>query len=186
MTIDSQRTDDWISHLAFAAPRPSAFGPVDGTWFGMLSVTGDASGGVIGLTGNLSAARKTDWIYILGGWSVRGPIAVGALPSGYVEFQTGPKIVGDGAGIDRPTFTAVGDFLEADNAADLMLSLSPPSGAQPFVGMPLYADPALAGAYRMYHVSYQLNSNTALHTASVWGFLIRPQSFFRGVAPALA
>jgi len=185
VSVEIARVDDWISHLAFSAPRPSTFGQVDGLFWGLLSVVGDATGGAVAVDGDLSEARKTDWVHILGGYSHR-LVSGAAVPDGYVEFQTGPKIVGNAAGIDRPTFTAIGPFIRMNSSADQMAAQSLVSGAQPFLGMPLYADPALAGVYEMVHASVNANVDTALYTFSIWGFLVRYQSFFRGVPPALA
>jgi len=184
MSVEITRVDDWISHLAFSAPRPSPFGPVDGVFWGMLSIAGDASAGALAMNGDLSQERKTDWVHILAGYSLR-KIAADA-GSAYAEFQTGPKIVGNAAGIDRPTFTATAPLERMSQAGDQMATPHLLSGSQPFLGMPLYADPALTGAYEMVHASFNVNTDTILHTFSMWGFLVRYQSFFRGVPPELA
>ena len=183
MTVEITRVDDWLSHLAFSVPRPSAFGQVDGLFWGLLSIAGDASVGAVGMDGDVSEARKTDWVHILGGYSLRSPSTLSGL--GYVEFQTGPKIVGNAAGIDRPTFSSVGAMTRTNLSPDQMSTHTPSGGAQPWAGMPLYGDPALSGNYEMVHTMNNVNLDTALYTFSIWGFLVRYQSFFRGVPPAL-
>ena len=186
MSVEEARVDDWLSHLAFTSPRPSAFGLTDGLFWGMMSVTGDATGGIVAFDGDLSEARKTDWIYILGGYSLRSSSTT-LIGNSYVEFQTGPKIVGSGAGIDRPTFSVAGPVDGPTAGVDPMQTVTRTrGGAQPFLGMPLYADPALAGNYEMVHAMLNINADARLFTFSMWGFLVRPQSFFRGVSPALA
>lgn len=185
MSVEIQRTDDWLSQLAFSSPRPSPFGLIDGLWWGMMSGNGDASGGVLAFDGDLSEARKTDWVRILGGWSVRSPSTT-AVASCYIEFQTGPKIVGNQAGIDRPTFSAVGDMREFPDSADPMISVTNAGSGQPLIGIPLYADPALPGPYELLHVSTDPNVNGKLTTVSLWGFLIRYQTFFRGIPPGIS
>ena len=185
MSVSTARVDNWISHLAFASPRPSQYGQMDGLFMGLLSVEGDVSGGTVSLDGDLSEERKGDWVHILGGWCLRSPADV-AGQGGYVEFQTGPKIVGDGDGIDVPTFTAVDSTIQRSGAAADPMSALNRTGLETYVGLPLYADPHVAGSYQMIHGNYEINTDGDLYTLSIWGFLIRYQSFFRGVPPGLS
>ena len=187
MSVSVDETDVWLQHLAFAAPRPSEFGPVDGLFYGLLAVNGDGSAGQVAMEGRVSQERKTDWIHILGGYNLRSPQGTTNMDA-YVEFRAGPRIPQQVAlGIDQPTFSVGSVAMSpAIVTGDNMLSFPPAvsGGAVPFLGLPLYGDPAIKSTYDMVHCALQVNTDLTLYTFSLWGFLVRPQSFFRGVAPA--
>jgi len=185
MSVSTDRTDDWLAHLPFASPRPSQFGLVDGLFYGLLSVDGDASGGVVTLDGRISQERKTDWVHILGGFNLRTPQS--AAIDGYVEFRSGPRMASDGLGIDQPTFSVAGDEMQRATITGDNMTAFPPrtaGGFSDFPGMPLYGDPQIQAVYDMVHCAMDVNTDTVIYTYSMWGFLVRPQTMFRGVAPS--
>ncbi len=184
MSVAVDLSDSWINHLAFAQPRPSAYGLIDGVWSGILAVVGDATGGVTGFDGRLSRERQTDWIYVLGGYCLRRPVNNGA--DVYIEFRSGPRVPQQVAlGIDVPTYSVAGPMVVVAPTGDPMATFPAgvPGGDTPYLGMYLYGDPSLASTYDMVHAVMNDNVDTALNTLSLWGFMIRYQTFFRGTPP---
>lgn len=180
MSVTFPETDTWLSHLPWVGPRPTVYGPADGIFFGSLGGTGDASMGTVTLTGLLSAARKEDWIYVLGGYASRG---TGVVTTGIMyTFTTGPKIVTQGASLDLQRFDSTGNVLGFTGPGVAGV----PQASQPFLGTPLFGDKKVSGDYELYRVFLETNTNTASYHASIWGFLIRYQSFFRNLPASVA
>jgi len=131
------------------------------------------------MTGSLSEERKEDWIYVLGGYSTRSSAAASSTID--FTFLSGPRIITTGASLDFPRFdyrTTSIDSSELGSAGNNQVN--------PFLGTPLFGDKKISGAYDIFRCRWRVNTNLATYQATFWGFLIRYQSFFRGVAPALA
>ncbi len=180
MTVTRTAIDTWIQHLPFATRRDSIYGGVDGIFYGHVAVLGDASAGAVHLHGLLSAARKTDWVYILGGTG-------GAINSGtdvmdaLINISSGPAIPSV-AGNQFFSPTVAQAPLIAATGLGLSTLLSP-SGGPPFAGTPVFGDPHIAGDFNIFSVDFQTNVNGATYRSDIWGFLVTYQSFFRELVP---
>jgi len=177
--------DGWIQHLPFVGgQRPSAYGPVDGIWYGLVAGDGDASGGNVTLNGSLSFDRKEDWVYILG--------AITASKNGsgegevFLQANSGPLIPTDAVAttVRNPSFSTGGQMLAiANNSVSLATSLT--GGAFPFAGMPIFGDKRITGTFLMNAAGFEINTDGATYQMSSWGFLIKYESFFRNVRPSV-
>lgn len=180
MSILEQVTDTWLAHLPFTQVRQTPYGPADGLFFGNLAVDGDGTGGIVDLQGRISRDRKEDWVYLLKGRSSQ----VFADNNGEIAtfLGTGPVIVAGAT--TSPSFTALDNMV---NDATLAFS----SGSSGNFGSPgrpleqfLFGDRNLAGDYGMITSRFSVNTTAALYQVSIWGFIFRYQSFFRGVPPS--
>lgn len=183
MAVGILATDGWIQHLPFqGGPRPSPYGQVDGTFQGVIAGDGDASGGNITLSGRLSFERKEDWVYILGGTHTRA----NAIVTGDVfeQVNTGPLIPTDAVAvaINNATYEWGGATLPIANNA---ISLSPSTGLAKATGMPIFGDKRIPGIFLMYAAGWETNTNGVTFSAQLWGWIIKYESFFRFVRPAV-
>jgi len=185
MAVAIIRTDTWIRHLVFGgAPRQTPYGAVDGVFYGLLSGDGDASGGNFTMNGRLSEKKKRDFVYIVGGTHTRNNAV---LTSGDVfeQINTGPLIENDAVAtaVTNPTFEYGGVvFTPGGNA----VAMTPVSDLSKIAGMPIFGDPQIPGVFLLYAAGWQDNENGATYVSSIWGWLIRYNSFFRGVSPSLS
>lgn len=181
MAIAHVRTDDWIQHLPFVGgPRPSPYGSVDGMFYGALSVAGDVSGGNLTLNGNLSEARKEDWVYIIGGTQYQKNTVL-AGEQAFEIINTGP-VTPTASAVVNPSFP-VGALM--DDITNNAVTIGKNDTTKPFIGMPAFGDKRIAGVFSLYAVGFENNTDTVLHTASIWGWIIRYNSFFRDVRPSV-
>lgn len=178
MSVTESQTDSWIAHLPWTSPRPTVYGPADGIFAGNLGSTGDATGGTVTMTGLLSLDRREDWIYVLGGYSARR--SAGSADEVLFTFQSGPLIVSTGASLDRPRYdTITTELAKSGNLVAI-------GGSQPFLGTPLFGDKRNTGDFELFRVLWNANADLATYQGNLWGFLIRYQSFFRGVPAAVS
>jgi len=181
MAVLFNRTDaEWIAHLPFSSgvQRPTPYGPVDGNFYGHMSVVGDATGGIVTINGILSFDRKEDWIYIMGGLNLE---RVNANPI-TMEFaiQTGPLIPSAGAAQRNPVFSMAG-APEPGVTRQSINDVNGQGGA--FVGLPFFGDKKVAGAINLVQAIFTQNTNTNVYNLSIWGWIVRYASYFRGVSP---
>lgn len=167
----------WLQHLPFTTPRPSPYGPADGLFYGVVGVTGDGSGGIVTLQGILSSQRKTDWVYLIQRISPQtraAPVTGDAL----VQVATGPLIPGIGTfSQNNPIFSDL-----ANMRTDSALAVSCTElNRQGFLPLLVFGDDQAFGAWTMINVTLTDNENSADSSFSVWGFIYRYQTFFRGV-----
>jgi len=183
MAVAVVATDTWLSHLEFTGPqRQTDFGPIDGIFYGVVSGTGDGSGGNLTLNGNVSFDRKEDWIYILK--------KVSASRTGIVALQTAFMVAATGPLIPTPTTVANASFhlggIPQDITNNALTVFPLASGSQQlFDELPVFGDKRIGGPLSMMAMGWETNTNAAVYQMSVYGWLIRYQGFFRGVAPAL-
>lgn len=179
MTITLNIIDTWLQHLPFTGRRPSVYGPVDGVFYGHAAVAGDASGGVLHIHGIISAARKTDWVYILGG--VTGATSSGSAMDAIVNVASGPLIPDLGVSVNE--FVSMTKFgsLGGTNLGGFL----PMSGKLMAEGMPVFGDPHISGDFNIVSADFGVNTNLSIYRLDAWGFLVRYNSFFRDVSPAL-
>ena len=185
MAVAIVRTDSWVSHLPFVGgPRPSAFGPVDGIWYGLLAGDGDVSGGNFSLSGNLSFDRKEDWIYVFGGLSTSTNQVT--TTNAFTQVNTGPKIPTDATAVvvQNPSFSRGGNA-DPINANAMTVADLFEGGSDSRAGMPLFGDKAIPGNFLMIAAGWEVNTNGATYQLSSWGFLIRYNSFFRDRPPSV-
>lgn len=181
MAVALIATDDWIQHLVFGGgPRPTPYGPMDGVFYGLMAVAGDATGGNVTINGRLSVERKEDWVYIVGGTHTR---VNSALISGdnFEQINTGPAI-STGVAVTNPTFEYGG---LNRNIGGNAVTFTPVDQHSKVVGMPIFGDRSIPGVFLMYAVGWETNGDTALYSAQMWGWIIRRQSFFRNVLPSV-
>lgn len=183
MAVAIIATDSWINHLQFTgAQRQTNFGPIDGLFYGVISGTGDATGGNFTLNANISFDRKEDWIYVLQ--------KVSASKNGvftedvFVVAATGPLIPTDTA-VANPSFHVGGVTQGIVNNAVTTVALASGGGALGFEGLPVFGDKRIAGPLSMIAAGFELNSDGNVYQMSVYGWLIRYSGFFRGVAPSV-
>jgi len=182
MTVIANRTDTWIEQLAFTGSRPSIFGPVDGVWYGHAAVIGDASGGQVHLHGLISAAKKTDWVHVLGG--VTGALNTGGTAmAALINVTSGPAIESP-AGASHLSMTVAGPMQLTPSLG--FAAVVPPNGGAGLAGVPLFGDPHIPGNWGVIAVDFETNINTVTYRFDAWGYLIRYQSFFREVSPSVA
>ncbi len=182
MAVAVLETDGWIQHLPYSGgSRPSAFGPVDGIWYGVVSGTGDNTGGNFTMSGRLSFDRKEDWVYILG--AISTTISANSLQDVFTQVNTGPLIPTQST-VTNPSFSK-GDesFSVANN--NLTVSDHLKGGADPRAGMPIFGDKKIPGIFLMLASGWEVNIDAAVYQMSSWGFLIRYQSFFRNRPPSV-
>jgi len=179
MAIALLETDTWLSHLVFTGGRrETEFGPLDGMFYGVLSVAGDATGGNVTINGRLSFDRKEDWVYVIEG-SVMGTNTETATSDWFEQVNTGP-LLPTATAVANPTFT-VGGPSNPMGASGLTTPAS--NILKPYYGMPIFGDKRIQGVFLMYAAGFQTNVNLALYTASIWGKLYRYNSFFRNRDP---
>lgn len=184
MAISTTSIDGWIQHLPFeGGPRPSLAGPVDGVWYGNVSGPGDASGGNVTLQGQLSEARKEDWVYVI--QAASATINTLTDQEMFIQLNTGPLIPTSTA-VVNPTFNFGGSMRAiANNAISIMSDDGSNTGPFPFQGLPIFGDKRIPGVFLMMAAGFETNVDLALYTMSAWGWLIRYQGFFRNRPPAL-
>jgi len=175
-------TDTWLSHLEFTGGRRQTdFGPIDGVFYGVISGDGDASAGNFTLNGNVSFDRKEDWIYILKKFS----LTRNDLPAGQVAFAvaaTGP-VIPTGSTVTNPSFHVGGTLFEVTGNAVSVFDVNTGGGKQ-FEDIPIFGDKRLPGPLSMIAAGFQTNDNTVTYQLSVYGWLIKYQSFFRNLVPS--
>jgi len=168
--------DTWIEHLSFAAPRPTEMGDVDGYFYGLLAVVGDASAGSVTQLGSISSARKTDWVYVVKAVSAEADddLAGGAR----ISINTGPRI-STGLAPSFPRFSVSGDI---DQVAGINLSTTGQfrGGTPMYAGMLAYGDPTVAGSFALLENQWETNTLNVVYQVSIWGWLVSYNNFFRG------
>lgn len=181
MAVAHISTDGWIQHLEFVGgPRPTPYGPMDGVFYGLMAVDGDATGGNVTLNGRLSFDRKEDWVYIVGGSHTRANDLVGG--DVFEQVNTGPLIptAAVATTVTNPTFEFGGVVLPITGNA---LKFTPVIQQSKAVGLPIFGDKRIAGIFLMYAAGFEVNTNLVTYTAQIWGWLIKYSTFFRGVRP---
>jgi len=179
MAIALIAIDTWISHLSFTGrQRPTDFGPADGVWFGLLSLTGDGSGGNLTLNGQLSFERKEDWVYVPMGssWTTNSSTTPNTA---FEQINTGP-LIPTATVVNNPSFSFGG---LSRNMSGNSLHVQQSDQTKNFYGMPVFGDKKLPGSSLMYALGFQTNVNAVIYTASIWGWLFRYNGFFRNEGP---
>jgi len=180
MTVTLNIIDTWLQHLPFTGPRPSLYGPVDGVWYGHAAVAGDGSGGQVHVHGIVSERKKTDWVYIMGG--ATGASSSSTAMDALVNVASGPLIPDLGVSINEFVSMTKAGALLGTNLGGFM----PMSGSLMSSGMPVFGDPHISGDFNILSADFGVNVNAAVYRLDAWGFLVRYNSFFRGVPAALA
>lgn len=170
-----------MSHLPFVGGRrQTEFGPIDGLFYGVVSGTGDASGGNFTLNGNISFDRKEDWIYLLKKIS-SSHNADSATQEGFYAVGTGPLIptptIVQNASfqVGGPSAGIAGNAITVQNRSD-----GDPSAV---TDIPLFGDKKIPGVFQMVACAYRENIDGAVYQLSVYGWLLRYESFFRNLSP---
>jgi len=178
MAVAVVATDSWLSHLEFTGGRrQTEFGPIDGLFYGVLSGTGDGSGGNFTLNGNVSFDRKEDWIYIL---KKASPTRTGATATDvFIVAATGPVIPTSSAVIN-PSFHVAGSNFGVVNNAVSVFQLNT-GGQSPLEETPLFGDKKLTGPLSLIAAGFEDNVNAVVYQLSIYGWLIRYSSFFRNL-----
>ena len=158
---------------------PTQFGEMDGIFYGNLGTVGDGSGGNVGLVGELSRDKKEDWVYVLGGYSATRNTAIATNMD--MLFTSGPRNVATG-GSAFQIFRMAGP-----------ISLGAGIGCYPggdqnelFIGTPLFGDKKITAGHTLASVVFGTNTSGTTYTFSLWGYLIKYATFFRGVSPERA
>ena len=103
MAVALIATDNWLAHLEFTGGRrQTEFGPIDGLFYGVLAVAGDATAGNVTVNGLVSFDRKEDWIYIVKKVSSSRNIAQTNVDQ-FIVMSTGPQIP-TGTTVANPSF----------------------------------------------------------------------------------
>lgn len=182
MAVSITAEDSWITHLPFTGGRrQTTYGPVDGLFYGVIAGDGDASGGNVTLNGNVSFDRKEDWIYILQNVSTTFNTALAGVDA-FIVAATGPLIPTPTA-VANPAFHVGGEMLNIVNNGVTIFTPTD-AGQSPFKDLPVFGDKRIAGPLSLLAAGFEVNTNTVTYQLSVFGFLVRYQSFFRNLAPA--
>jgi len=180
MAVAVIATDTWLSHLEFTGGRrQTEFGPIDGLFYGVVAVTGDATGGNATLNGNVSFDRKEDWVYLLKKISLSRTGVVAAGDKVFVVAATGPSIAAGGP-ITNPSFHMGGD-LEGITNNDVSVMGHLDGAGDHFTDLPIFGDKKLAGPLSMVASGLENNVDAVVYQLSVYGWLIRYSSFFRNL-----
>ncbi len=176
MSVVISRTDNWLQHLVFTGPRPTIYGNVDGIFYGVVSGDGDASGGILNLSGLLSVDRKEDWVYVLQSCNAQKNSSV-AQDVG-VRINSGPLIPTDSA-VQNPSFGKVG---ASDGVVNHAVSMQHgvAGGRDDWQGLVVFGDKKIPGAFTFMATEWTTNEDGIAFTTSLWGWLIRYNNFFRG------
>ena len=173
MTVTETRTNNWLEQLLFSTPRVIQGQEVDGLFYGNLGATGDGSGGDVILNGNVSFARKEDWIYeIQQVTPVRDAQAATQVD---LAFSTGPIIPSGGAGTAFPIFRWASPM---ENGGSPSMGLSPRETA--WHGLVVFGDKKISGDFTLVQATFGVNTNGGGYSMAIWGFLYRYATFFRG------
>jgi len=182
MAVAQIVTDSWLTHLEFVGgQRQTDFGPIDGLFFGLLGVTGTASGGNVTLNGNISFEKKEDWIYILQKVSGSRNDAITGEQA-FIVAATGPLIGQVGSGLSNPSFHIAGTMQEVVNNAVTIFQRSDGSET-PFRDLPVFGDKRITGPLALIAMGFENNTNGVVYQLSVYGWLIRYSTFFRMATP---
>lgn len=181
MTVVSTRVDDWISHLLFTQTRQTDFGPADGLFYGVIQLVGDATGGTTQMTGQISFNRKEDWVYLIQATSLEFNASNSGIPAA-IRCPTGPLARG-AAGVANPIFSRA--TKEMQNVPTILATVFASAGHDPHQNLLSFGDKRLTGNFNLVQFEIDANINLATNTGSIWGFLFRYASFFRGVPPGL-
>lgn len=185
MAVAITATDGWIQHLPFVGgQRPSPYGQVDGIWYGLIAGDGDAGGGNFTINGRLSEDRKEDWVYLLG--NISSSLNTDSGQEGFTQVNTGPLIPTEATTttVRNPSFTVGGTFQGISNGA-ITTSQNVNGGIDPRAGMPIFGDKRIPGIFLMLAALWQNNVDGTTYQMSAWGWLIKYESFFRNVRPAV-
>ncbi len=180
MAVATIVTDTWLQHLLFTGGRRQTdFGPIDGLFYGVIAVDGDATGGNVTLNGNVSFDRKEDWIYILKKVSGSVNVDIGGNSTFFVA-ATGPLIPTPTA-VANPSFH-VGGIAEPIPNNSVTIATPSDSGESPLADLPVFGDKRIAGPLSLLAQGWEINTNGATYQMSVYGHLIEYGSFFRNLA----
>jgi len=178
MSIAASSLDIWLTpELFVGGPRPTPYGPMDGTWFGAIRADGDASGGTLSISGLLSPRVKRDWVLILEAYSFHNTrFATGDAASWL--FPTG-AFNPSGITFEAPQFKQFGDGGNG-GASDSGIPLH--TGGMPFRGLPLYTgNPSPTLNYTVFTASNEANGDGEIYRVALWGWIIRRSQFYHGV-----
>jgi len=182
MSVSTAPTDaTWLTTVPLANMLPRSLGIPAGLFYVGMSVTGDASGGGVTLSGELTFAKKQEHVYE---WQGINSFTDSVLRSGdavELTLNSGPRIHDPSGIFNNITFreqvVAVGNSFSGNTMAPLLLG----SGTRsPFVG---YGDKDLAGVYTPIIVRWQVNDLAVEYFVFGWGYYYRYQTFFRGLPP---
>jgi len=179
MAVAIIATDTWLSHLEFTGQRrQTEFGPIDGLFYGVISGNGDNTGGNFTLNGLVSFDRKEDWIYILKKVSLTRNSATANL-NAFIVASTGPAIA-TGSAVANPSFHVAGTmpFVTGNNITTLSTNQG---GKSIFEDLPIFGDKHIAGPLALIAAGFDTNTDAITFQLSVYGWLIRFQSFFRNL-----
>jgi len=180
MAIQAIVIDTWLSHLLFNRPKLIEGQLVDGLWYGNLGVVGDASAGIVDILGQISFARKEDWLYQLVSWSLN---RANTTPVRWqIGFPSGPAIQTPVGIINNPFYSS--SFITEQGASGL--SANPPSSGGLYKGQFLFGDKKIEGNYTMVNAICLTNTTGIAYQVSLSGFLYRYSDFFRGPQAVLA
>lgn len=177
---------DGFQHLPFGQPRPSPWGLIDGIFVASAAHPGSADlSDVIQL--ELLFNQKADWVYIVQSVQLHRQQQLGSPWFASISIISAPSIPG--------TFLTT-QIRSVSGTWTRTTSLTAPSVGfpdgnigpwLPFKDMVLWGDQNIAGNYLVARCDINKFDTTNIdYSFQMTGWIVKTQTFFRGVVPRLA
>lgn len=177
---------DALQHIPFALPRQSQWGLIDG----IFNVAAEHPGSVDlvdVVRVELTFEVKADWVYVLQGLQV---YREQELTSGWfvnIVVFSGPQQIG--TLVPNMAYGMAGSWTQTTSNS---LPVWFPTGSQANQHLALqdallWGDKLIPGTYQL--IQYEVNKpvvTVVRHGVKAWGWMVKQNTFFRGVVPRLA
>jgi len=158
---------------------PGLLGSPAGLFFLGMAATGDAGGGVVAMTGELTFDKKQEYIYEWQHVSVFTDSNLSNGDNGELTILSGPRIPNPAANFTNPVYrelrVGTGSNTIGNTVWDFILGSK---GNKPIVS---YGDKSLAGSFNLVAMVFGVNDLAVTYFVFAWGLYYRYQTVFRGV-----
>lgn len=185
--MSSVTISDGFQHLPFQVPRASPWGLVDGMF--VATATHPGSGDLADrLLLTIPFQNKADWIYVLQGIQVQRQVELNTTWFIGITLQSGPAI--KGTFLQSMAWSMSGSFNQTISGAFPFVSFPNVSTGEilpAFKDLLLWGDKTIVGDFQVAIVDMNKAVVTNIDfTLMMWGWMVKQQTFFRGVLPGLA
>lgn len=181
MTVSETRLDaSWLTTIPLAGIPVRSLGQPAGIFTMGLSITGDGSGGLVVLEGDLSFNKKQEFVYE---FSLIKAFADSLVDDdALLTVNTGPVI--PTAVVAAFTNATYREHVAEAGAANIGISTWPFTlGSLGQAPLFVYGDKDLPGAFTVLQVAWDENVTNVAYFVFAWGFYYMYETFFRGVPP---
>ena len=180
MSVSQTRLDAaWLTTIPLAGIPGRSLGQPAGTFTVGLSITGDASAGLVVVEGDLSFTKKQEFVYEF--QLIRAFADALVDDDAMLTINTGPVL--PVAPIGAFTNATYRDFQPELGGTNIQISSCPFELGSPNHPVYVYGDKLAAGAFTMLQVAWNENVTNVGYFVFAWGFYYLYETFFRGQRP---